>query len=65
MKAKKFIPVIVQLTIIMALIGIFPTSAATPEVVSPATTAAFKAPTPKFSNAVAFDKTAPLRDLAA
>jgi hypothetical protein len=65
MKAKKVFSVIVQLAIIVALIGIFPASAAPQEAVSQGNGPAFKAPMPKYSNAVAFDKTAPLRDLAA
>jgi len=59
MKAKKVFSVIVQLAIIVALIGIFPASAAPQEAVSQGNGQGFKAPTPKFSNAVAFDKTAP------
>ncbi|OGO36376.1 MAG: hypothetical protein A2W35_07410 [Chloroflexi bacterium RBG_16_57_11] len=64
MKVKKVFSVIVQLAIIVALIGIFPASAAPQEGVSQGNGKAFKAPAAKFSNAVAFDKTAPLRDLA-
>ncbi len=65
MKAKKIFSVIVQLAIIIALIGIFPASAAPQVATSQGSAEAFKAPTAKFSDAVAFDKTAPLRDLAA
>ena len=60
MKAKKIFSAIVQLAIIVALIGIFPASAAPkPDPDLPP----FEAPTPKFNNPVAFDKTATLRDL--
>jgi hypothetical protein len=65
MKAKNVFSVIVQLAIIVALIGIVPAGAAPQEAVSQGSGQAFKAPAPKFSDAVAFDKTAPLRDLVA
>jgi hypothetical protein len=62
MKAKKFFTLIVQLTIIVGLIGVVPVSAARQEIPTAQTVPAL---TPRFSPAVAFDKSAPLRDLAA
>jgi hypothetical protein len=65
MKIKKVLTVVMQLAIIVALIGIYPASAAPQEALSQGNSQGFKAPSPKFSDAVAFDTTAPLRDLAA
>jgi hypothetical protein len=65
MKVKKVLTVVMLLAIIVVIIGIFPASAAPQEALSQGNSQGFKAPSPKFSDAVAFDKTAPLRDLAA
>jgi hypothetical protein len=62
MKSKQFLTLIAQLAIIVALIGVVPVSAARQEAPAPP---AFQTPAPQFSQAVAFDTSAPLRDLAA
>jgi hypothetical protein len=62
MKAKKVLALMVQFAIIVGLIGVVPVSAARQEI---PTAQNIPALTPKFKPAVAFDKSAPLRDLAA
>jgi hypothetical protein len=70
MKAKKVLALLLQVMIILGIVGVFPASAAqTREVSSQSITnlaaaQAFKSPKPKFTEAVAFDKTPALRDIA-
>jgi hypothetical protein len=70
MKARTIFTSLFQFVIVFSLIGVVPASAAyqaraTSSQAKTSSLQAFTAPTPKFSNAVAFDSTAPLRDLAA
>jgi hypothetical protein len=62
MKAKTYLTVIVQLAIIICLTGMFSVEASTQQV---ADLQSFTPPAPSFTTAVAFDTSAPLRDLAA
>jgi hypothetical protein len=64
MITKKVFTTIVQLAVVIALIGVIPVRAAPQQAVSSKSAQAFNVPGPKFSEAVAFDSTAPLRDLA-
>ncbi len=59
---RKFFPVLATFVLIVSLLGVFP-AAASPTDNFP--NQAFKAPTPKFSDAVAFDVSPALRDLSA
>jgi len=62
MKAKKYLTWIVQLALVVSLIGVFSVSASPQQVDN---LQSFTAPTAKITTAVAFDSSAPLRDLAA
>ncbi|MCI0521714.1 MAG: hypothetical protein L0Z70_15825 [Chloroflexi bacterium] len=65
MKARHVFPSLLQLLIAFSLIGIAPTSAALPaDAADAAGLQGFASPTPQFSKAVAFDASAPLRELA-
>jgi len=63
MKAKNIFAMFVQLAIIVSLVGIIPASAASLQVSSLGKGRGSKGLTPKFSTAVAFDKTVALRDM--
>ncbi len=70
MKARKILTSLFQLVIAFSLIGVIPAAALQDgvtgsHVAKTGNLQAFTAPTPKFSSAVAFDATAPLRELAA
>jgi len=60
MKTKKIFPILATLVLIASLLGVLPASA------SPTSSPqqAFKAPKAKFTEAVAFDVSPALRDLA-
>jgi hypothetical protein len=61
MKAKIFFTLLSAVVVVTSAVGAFQVTAAAPSVGSPQ---AYQNPSPKFSTAVAFDKTPALRDLA-
>lgn len=61
MKTKKVLSITATLILIVSLLGVFPAAAASQE--STPAIPSFKPPTPKFSNAVAFDVSPALRDM--
>jgi hypothetical protein len=63
MKSNKFPSFALTFIIVLSLLAVVPAAAAPSD--SPSTAPAFKGPSPKFSNAKAFDVSPALRDLAA
>ena len=60
MRAKIFFTLLSAVVVVTSAVGAFQVTAAAPSVSSPQ---AYENPSPKFSTAVAFDKTPALRDL--